>query len=124
MSKLWYIWGLYLPVLLIEADSFDKALEEARRINPNYNTGQLRERRLTKQEFIQKAIQNGVDNDSKNVWVIVDGYKYITAIDDELDYNDEDQPYMAAYYLETYTVSSAWDDLYEQYCCREGIKVC
>lgn len=41
--KLWYIWGLYLPVLLIEADSFDKALEEARRINPNYNTGQSRE---------------------------------------------------------------------------------
>ena len=122
--KLWYIWGLYLPVLLIEADSFDKALEEARKINPNYNVGQLRERRLTKQEFIEKAIQNGVDNDSKNVWVVVDGYKYITAIDDELDYNDEDQPYMASYYLETYTVSSAWDDLYEQYCCREGIKVC
>ena len=41
--KLWYIWGLYLPVLLIEADSFDKALEEARRINPNYNTGLLRD---------------------------------------------------------------------------------
>ena len=41
--KLWYIWGLYLPVLLIEADSFDKALEEARRINPNYNIGQSRE---------------------------------------------------------------------------------
>lgn len=41
--KVWYIWGLYLPVLLIEADSFDKALEKAKRINPNYNTGQLRE---------------------------------------------------------------------------------
>ena len=122
--KLWYIWGLYLPVLLIEADNFDKALEEARKINPNYNTGQLRERRLTKQEFIEKAIQNGVDNDSKNVWVVVDGYKYTTPIDDELDYNDEDQPYMASYYLETYHDSSAWDDLYEQYCCREGIKVC
>ena len=81
-------------------------------------------KRLTKQEFIQKAIQNGVDNDSKNVWVIVDGYKYITTIDDELDYNDDDQPYTASYYLETYPVSSAWDDLYEQYCCREGIKVC
>ena len=39
--KTWYIWGLYLPVLLIEADSFDRALEEARKINPNYNTGQL-----------------------------------------------------------------------------------
>lgn len=41
--KVWYIWGLYLPVLLIVADTFDKALEEARRINPNYNTGQLRD---------------------------------------------------------------------------------
>lgn len=79
---------------------------------------------MTKQQFIEKAISNGVDNDSKNVWVIVDGYRYTTTIDDELDYNDEDQPYMASYYLETYTVSSAWDDLYEQYCCREGIKVC
>ena len=79
---------------------------------------------MTKQEFIEKAIQNGVDNDSKYVWVIVDGYRYTTTIDDELDYNDEDQPYMASYYLETYTVSSAWDDLYERYCCREGIKVC
>ena len=38
--KTWYIWGLYLPVLLIEADGFDKALEEARKINPNYNVGQ------------------------------------------------------------------------------------
>ena len=77
---------------------------------------------MTKQEFIEKAIQNGVDNDSKYVWVFVDGYKYITDIDDESDYNDEEQPYRASYYLETYTDSSAWDDLYEQYCCREGIK--
>ena len=72
---------------------------------------------MTKQQFIEKAIDNGVDNDSKYVWVVVDGYKYITSIDDELDYN-------ASYYLETYTVSSAWDNLYEQYCCREGTKVC
>lgn len=81
---------------------------------------------MTKQEFIEKAIDNGVDNDSKNVWVVVDGYKYTTSIEDDFwDYFDEeDQPYMASYYLETYTVSSAWDDLYEQYCCREGIKVC
>ena len=73
---------------------------------------------MTKDEFIKKAIDNGVDNDSKNVWVVVDGYRYTTTIDD-----DEDQPYMASYYLETYTVSSAWDDLYEQYCCWEGIKI-
>ena len=46
--KTWYIWGMYLPVLLVEADSFDKALEEARKINPNYNIGQLREMRNSK----------------------------------------------------------------------------
>ena len=80
---------------------------------------------MTKQEFIEKAISNGVDNDNKNVWVVVDGYKYTTSIEDDFsDYSDEEQPYSASYYLETFTVSSAWDDLYEQYCCREGIKVC
>ena len=43
--EVWHIWGLDLPVLLIEANTFDEALEEARRINPNYNTGQIREGR-------------------------------------------------------------------------------
>ena len=81
---------------------------------------------MTKQEFIEKAITNGVDNDSKNVWVVVDGYKYITSIEDDFwDYFDEeDQHYMASYFLETCIDSSAWEDLYEQYCCREGVKVC
>ena len=81
---------------------------------------------MTKQEFIEKAIDNGVDNDSKNVWVVVDGYKYTTSIEDDFwEYFDEvDQPYSPSLCLETYTVSSAWDDLYEQYCCREGTKVC
>ena len=103
---------------------FKKKLENAHTHEDLNRIMENRQKRLTKREFIEKAIANGVDNDSKNVWVVVDGYKYITAIDDELDYNDEEQPYMASYYLETYTVSSAWDDLYEQYCCREGIKVC
>ena len=81
---------------------------------------------MTKDEFIKKAINNGVDNDSKNVWVVVDGYKYITSIEDDFwDYFDEeDQPYMASYFLETCIDSSAWVDLYEQYCCWEGIKLC
>ena len=50
---------------------------------------------MTKQEFIEKAISNGVDNDSKNVWVVVDGYKYTTSIEDDFwDYFDEEeQPY-------------------------------
>ena len=53
--KLWYIWGMYLPVLLIEADTFDKALEEARRINPNYNTGQLRENDILSKDLLRNV---------------------------------------------------------------------
>lgn len=40
----WKIWGNSLPVLYIQADSFDEALKEARKTNQNYNTGQLQEK--------------------------------------------------------------------------------
>ena len=40
--KIWYIWGSNLERLEIKANSFDEALKEARQINPNYNTGQLK----------------------------------------------------------------------------------
>ena len=40
--KIWYIWGTGLECLEIKANSFDEALKEARQINPNYNTGQLK----------------------------------------------------------------------------------
>ena len=144
--KLWYIWGLHLPVLLIEADTFDKALEEARKINPNYNTGQLRDfqriyygmygniafdylepssrkRRkcMTKQEFINLARKNGIQNDSANVWVVVDAYQYTTSIKYVLEY---EEPFEVSEILESLDVSLAWDDLYEQYCRMEGIKIC
>ena len=143
--KLWYVCGLYLPVLLIEADSFDKALEEARRINPNYNTGQLRGSQriyygmygnlpfdylkpseskgehMTKQEFINLARKNVVQNDSANVWVVVDGYQYTTSIKYVLEY---EEPFEVSEILESLDVSLAWDDLYEQYCRMEGIKIC
>ena len=33
--KTWYVWG-------IKADSFDNAIAQARKINKNYNTGQLK----------------------------------------------------------------------------------
>ena len=119
----------YLEQLEEEIETLKERISEFKKKLENVQTHdeldrimENRQKRLTKQEFIEKAIQNGVDNDSKNVWVFVDGYKYITDIDDELDYNDEEQPYTASYYLETYTVSSVWDDLYEKYCCREGIR--
>lgn len=40
--NIWSIWSSELPKLDIEANSFDEALERARNINPNYNTGQLK----------------------------------------------------------------------------------
>ena len=39
--KQWKIWGINLPTLYIIADDFDTAIAEARKINKNYNTGQL-----------------------------------------------------------------------------------
>ena len=41
--KIWYIWGIGLERLEIKADSFDKAIKEARKINKNYCIGQLKE---------------------------------------------------------------------------------
>ena len=40
--KTWYIWGINLPKIEIKADSFDNAIAQARKINKNYNTGQLK----------------------------------------------------------------------------------
>ena len=40
---IWIISGYNLPTLEIVADSFDDALKEARKINENYNTGQVKE---------------------------------------------------------------------------------
>ena len=40
--KTWYVWGINLPKLEIKASSFDNAIAQARKINKNYNTGQLK----------------------------------------------------------------------------------
>ena len=79
--------------------------------------------KMTKSEFIDLARKNGVQNDSTNVWVVIDGIQYTTYIDYILEY-DETYPFEASDCLEALDVSLAWDDLYEQYCCREGIKLC
>lgn len=42
---IWIISGSNLPTLEIEADSFDETLKEARQINKNYDTGQVKENR-------------------------------------------------------------------------------
>ena len=41
--NIWLIWGSELQKLEIEAVSFDEAIKMARKINPNYNTGQLKQ---------------------------------------------------------------------------------
>lgn len=45
IKMIWIISGRNLPTLEIEADSFDEALKEARQINKNYDTGQVKENR-------------------------------------------------------------------------------
>ena len=78
---------------------------------------------MTKQEFIELARKNGVQNDATDVWVIVDGHQYTTSIDYVLE-REESLPFEASYILECLDVSLAWDDMYDQYLDGEGIKVC
>ena len=39
--KIWKVWRINLPIIRIEADCFDDAIREARKINPNYCIGQI-----------------------------------------------------------------------------------
>lgn len=41
--KTWLVWGIGLPQIEIKANNFDKAIEEARKINKEYCCGQLKE---------------------------------------------------------------------------------
>lgn len=45
----------------------------------------------------------------------VDGNNYSVSIDDVLDH-EETEPFEASAYLEDNLESSAWDELYKQYC--------
>ena len=40
--KTWYVWGINLPKIEIKANSYDNAIAQARKINKNYNIGQLK----------------------------------------------------------------------------------
>lgn len=79
--------------------------------------------KMTKSEFIDLSRKNGVQNDSTNVWVVIDGIQYTTYIDYILEY-DETYPFEASDCLEALDVSLAWDVMYDQYLDGEGIKVC
>lgn len=39
--SIWKVWGTNLTELFIKADSFDSALDIARKVNPRYTTGQI-----------------------------------------------------------------------------------
>ena len=43
IMKTWIVWGIGLEKIEIVADDFDNAIEKARKINRNYNIGQLKE---------------------------------------------------------------------------------
>ena len=74
-------------------------------------------------EFIEKALEgNGVQNDSSDVWVVVDGVQCTVSIDDVLDH-EETEPFEASAYLESNLDAPAWDDLYEQYCRELNVEI-
>lgn len=66
-------------------------------------------------DFIREAEEgNGVQNDSKQVWVEVRGNQYTIQIDSVLDH-DEETPFEASMELENNHDHEAWGDLYQQY---------
>lgn len=70
---------------------------------------------MTKEEFIKEALKgDGVQNDSSELWVNVDGNNYSVLIDDVLDDNEREF-FDASSFLEDNLDLSAWDDLYELY---------
>lgn len=70
---------------------------------------------MTKEEFINEALKgDGVQNDSSEIWVNVDGNIYSVLIDDVLD-PEEIEFFEASSFLEDNLDLSAWDDLYELY---------
>ena len=43
IMKTWIVWGIGLEKIEIVAYDFDSAIEKARKINRNYNIGQLKD---------------------------------------------------------------------------------
>lgn len=66
--------------------------------------------------FQEAALEgNGVQNDSSNVWVEVDGEQYTIALSDVLE-DGESEPFEASDSLESDLYAPGWDLLYEEYC--------
>ena len=58
----WKIWGDDLPMLYINARSFDEALEIARRINWRYDSGQVNDTYIKDANHYFKGDNKFVDN--------------------------------------------------------------
>ncbi len=66
-------------------------------------------------DFQAEALEgNGIENDSAQVWVNVDGEQYTVDIDDVLDH-EEQEPFEASAHLERHLDAEAWEELYNQY---------
>lgn len=66
-------------------------------------------------DFQAEALEgNGIENDSAQVWVNVDGEQYTVDIDDVLDH-EEQEPFEASAHLESHLDAEAWEELYNQY---------
>lgn len=74
------------------------------------------------EDFIEEAFKgNGVQSDSQDVWVEVDGEQCTVKISDVIDH-EETEPFEASYTLEGDTSHPAWADLYEQYKIKKNEK--
>lgn len=59
--KIWIISKTGLEPLEIEASSFDEAIRKARKINKEYNTGQLKEIIIWKLIYLEKREQHAME---------------------------------------------------------------
>lgn len=71
---------------------------------------------LNFKEFIEKALEgNGVQNDDRDVWVMIGEEQYTVSVESVLG-REEREPFEASYTLEDDLDHEAWETLYDQYC--------
>ena len=67
------------------------------------------------ESFLEEALRgSGVQNDSQDVWVEVDGEQYTVKVSDVLG-REETEAFEASYILEEDASHEAWKELYSQY---------
>lgn len=69
---------------------------------------------LSLREYVEEAINNGVQNDSEDVWVDVCGIQSTVSVYDVLG-REEIVPFEASDALEENEEHTAWEELYNQY---------